>query len=225
MENYGRLCFLYMSTGDEFTLEQVRPRIEKNLLMLLPTGSKFVGTTWMRPLCCFAAAIVRFPTEEAWQDWVLSGFWKTEDKRRDVHKLRADEAEELWLTKSTALFEPVTRMDLSATPGWVLAHGKNSFNVVKGWAIAHVKYAAPVETPGKVLDNEKEWRKFLTDKHRRIISLGCNKSCGGGVFGDFEALSALQSVSRSGVEAPLRRSERTRMKPNRWRGVEFKRKS
>lgn len=200
MESCSRICFVYMAFGDEFTLQEVGPRLEKNLVMLLPSGSTFFGSTWARPKSCLAGVIIRFPTEEDWQDWVLSGFRHVEP--RTTRKPRRDQAEELWFTISTALFEPITRTDLSTAPDWILANRKNSFDVVNGWARPFAEHSAPVEVPAKPSDSEK----FVKDKRERIISLGCNKHCGGGVFGDFDSLLPASSMKSS----PQRKSTRVR---------------
>lgn len=189
-----------MAFGDEFTLQEVGPRVEKNLVMLLPPGTAFFGSTWARPKSCLAGAIIRFPTEEDWQDWVLSAFGQ-QIVLGTTHKQRRDRAEELWFTKSTALFELVTRTDLSTAPDWILANSKNSFDEVNGWACPFTKHAVPIAVPAKPSDNEE----FIKDKRERIISLGCNKHCGGGVFGDFDSL-----LPSSIDSSPQRKSTRVR---------------
>ncbi|KFY68562.1 hypothetical protein V496_00977 [Pseudogymnoascus sp. VKM F-4515 (FW-2607)] len=199
MDSCSRICFLYMAFGDELTLQEVGPRLEKNLTMLLPNGSTYFGSTWARPKSCLAGVIIRFPKEEDWQDWVLSAFGR-QVKPQTTRKQRRDQAEELWLTKSTALFEPITRTDLSTAPDWILANSKNSFDDVNGWARPFTRYSAPVQVPQNPSDSED----FLRDKQERIVSLGCNKHCGGGVFGDFDSL--LQTSSKE--LSPQRRSAR-----------------
>ncbi|KFZ19769.1 hypothetical protein V501_00502 [Pseudogymnoascus sp. VKM F-4519 (FW-2642)] len=190
-----------MAFGDEFTLQEVGPRAEKNLAMLLPPGATFFGGTWARPKSCLAGAIVRFPSEEDWQHWVLSAF-RRQVQPQMTRTQRRDEAEGLWFTKSTAIFEPITRIDLSAAPNWILAKSNNSFDAVNGWACPFAEYSAPVQAPAKPSDSEE----FLRDRRERIISLACNKHCGGGVFGDFDSL--LQASSKNST--PQRKGTRVR---------------